>query len=366
MTDGIIYKTSKSCYQIYFKGKYICSCRTHEQAYYVRQELDKNNWDTTELQSILNEYPKYYTQLLYFYQYIHYSKKSDNWRLLLPKTKTQSPSQEYITYDKLEDALYERDFLMEHDWDYEVLVECIDDNKNPYYNMELPPFPERRIKNVQKPKTHATELLLLQEIILEEPDILISQTAQKIGYSIQTIRNWLKKYNIDFLDYKTLVLSGENPLEKLQLKEKIYTPDLSPSKPNFKNHVQHHKRSKHNPYVIVNSNHESFGWYPNRKIAEKIAKDLKRCGWDRTQLPKIRAKHNFTPPQKRRNFVYPTSSNKFVVRKDINDKKVSFGTYQTKEIAEHVRDKLLECNWDKEELTRIQTEVAKEFGGVLH
>lgn len=362
---GSISKSSKSSYKVYKGRDYICSCRTYEQAYYVRQELRKNNWDTSKLDTILKEYPKYYTQLLFFYHYVHYSKKTDKWMILIPKTKSEINKIEHLTYNNPEDALYERDFLIAHDWNYEDLVECIDDSKNPYYNMELPPYPERRIKNVQKNKSYKNELLILQEMILQDPDVHIGEVAKKIGYAPQSIRNWLKKYSTNYLEFKSVVLSGEDPFEVFTLKEKIYKPDLSPSKSNFKNYVSHNNRSKENPYVIVNSKRESFGWYPTRKLAEKIAKDLKKCNWDRSKLPKIQAKHNFKPPQQRRNYIYPHGK-KYTIRKQINNKRIQFGTYQTMEIAESIRDKLMKCNWDKEQLPIIQSEVAQEFGGALH
>lgn len=362
---GSIYKSSKSSYKIYKSRDYICSCRTYEQAYYVRMELRKNNWDTSKLPEILNEYPKYYTKLLFFYHYIHYSKNDGKWMILIPKTKSKSQKLEHITYHNVEDALYERDFLVEHDWDYDVLVEAIDDTQNPYYDMELPPYPERRIKNVSQPKSYKTELLVLQERVLENPDIHIGEVAKELGCTSQSIRNWLKKYDTDYLSFKNVVLAGDDPLQVFQLKEKIYKPDLTPSKANFRNYVSHHQRSKTNPYVIVNSKRESFGWYPTRKLAEKIAKDLKKCNWDRSKLASIQAKHNFTPKQKRRNYIYPHGK-KYTIRKQINNKKIQYGTYKTMEIAESIRDKLIKCNWDKNQLQVIQSKVAQEFGGELH
>lgn len=362
---GSISKSSKSSYKVYKSSEYICSCRTYEQAYYVRQELRKNNWDTSKLDEIKKEYPKYYTELLYFYHYVHYSKETGKWMILIPKTKTPSQKTEHITYNNVEDALYERDFLIKHNWNYDELVECIDDSKNPYYNMELPPYPERRIKNVQRRKTYKNELLILQEMILEDKDIHIGEVAKKIGCAPQSIRNWLKKYNTNYLDFKTVVLKGEDPFQVFTLQEKIYQPDLSPSKARFKNYVSHNNRSDKYPYIIVNSKRESFGWYPTREIAEKIAKDLKKCNWDRSKLSEIQSKHNYQPPQKRRNYIYP-HGNKYTIRKQINNKKIQYGTYKTREIAESIRDKLIKCNWDKNQLQVIQSKVANEFGGVLH
>ena len=72
--NGTIVKKGKTSYHIYRGGKgngrhgYICACATYEEAYYIREELQKNNWNLSKLEEIRANYPKYYTKLLYFYQ----------------------------------------------------------------------------------------------------------------------------------------------------------------------------------------------------------------------------------------------------------------------------------------------------------
>ena len=80
---------------------------------------------------------------------------------------------------------------------------------------------------------------------------------------------------------------------------------------------------------------------------------MKKTGWDRSKLPKIQAKHNYQPPQKRRNYIYPHGK-KFTIRKQLNNERIQYGTYLTMEIAESIRDKLIKCNWDKKQLPGIR------------
>ena len=52
-----------------------------------------------------------------------------------------------------------------------------------------------------------------------------------------------------------------------------------------------------------------------------------------------------------------TSRNSFTVKKWINGANHSFGTYPSKEIAEKIVRKLMQCNWDRTQLNRIKQEV---------
>ena len=131
----------------------------------------------------------------------------------------------------MEDALYERDFLLDNNWDYETLVYIIDDRVNPYYNVELPPYPQRKIKNVAMQDTHEKELLQLNKIIWEDSQDEDSCLTQKemcelLGVSDMTLRNWFEQYGTNWTDYKEMVLNGENPLDNLKMKRHIYQPNL--------------------------------------------------------------------------------------------------------------------------------------------
>lgn len=81
------------------------------------------------------------TNIRYFYRFI--VRVGDHYRI-------KHNNKDYGEFNKLSDALYERDCLVYCNFDYDLLVEC--DLENKYENMELPPFPEKRprgkIKNI--------------------------------------------------------------------------------------------------------------------------------------------------------------------------------------------------------------------------
>ena len=65
-----------------------------------------------------------------FYRYIY--KQGDKYSI-------QKDGQYYGGYDKLEDALFDRDRLIQTDWNVELWLE-LPEIPNPYYNMDLTPF----------------------------------------------------------------------------------------------------------------------------------------------------------------------------------------------------------------------------------
>ena len=290
--NGIIFKNSKSSYQVFYSHNYLCSCRTYEQAYYVKQELKKQDWDTNKLPEILKNYPEWYTWLMYFYQYITF--KDGYWVINVPTEFLPEDKQivHIEGYRNIEDALYERDFLMENGWDYDYLVECIDDSLNPYYDMELPPYPERKIRKIIKRDYHEKEIQLMADIIMEDDKITRDEVASILGVGPVTILNWLKLWNTTFREFKQIVLAGENPLELLEKKELIYTPDLSKSKhSNFKGYI--HKsgseKNRRKPYIVYR-NRIYYGAYASYKQAVKVRDELVKCGWDKTRLNMIKEK----------------------------------------------------------------------------
>lgn len=356
---GCINKKSQSSYAVTYNSKYYCSCRTYEQAYYVRQELQKAKWNKKELPRIFNEYPKYYTELLYFYQYISKHTNRDGYYITIPKNKTSTGQIEHLPYTKLTDALHERDFLVEHDWDYELLIECIDDTKNKYDNMKLPPFPERKIRNLQKRKGYKNELKIIGELVKKHPLISITTVAELMHVTATTIRNWLKKYNLNWSEFIVNVTSQEDYIDTLKLKGKIYTPDLEPlPHPNFKGYIHDNKRSKKSPYR-VHYNHKDYGSYSNYEQAQKIVADLIACNWDHSQLKEIQARHGFHSIRGSRKNIY-LKQNRYRIVKYVNGKQVYFGSYKNHAEAEIIRDKLIECNWDKKRLPEFQIK-AKEM-----
>lgn len=359
---GSIQQNGKEVYKVSKGSRYYCSCRTYEQAYYVREELNKCNWDKSELPRILDEYPIYYTDLLEFYRYVTVNNASKmKWCVSIPSKQSDNGVTQQIRCSRLEDALFERDFLVEHNWDYELLVYIINDAENPYYDVELPPYPQRKIKNVSIQKTHKEELLFVNQLLNENPTLSQSKVCRKLGVSDMTLRNWLKDYDTTWRKYKEMVLDGKNPLDYLTLKRHIYTPDLSlRGKKNFKGYVAYEKnRSKRNPYTVV-KNHVRYGQYPTRELAEEIAKDLIECNWNKKELKRIWEKHGYIP-YKNKNYVYLNSNGTYSVRKKIDGKFITFGNYNDYECACMVRDEFVELNWNVKDKDLIRRRAEQKY-----
>ena len=69
-----------------------------------------------------------------FYKYIQ--KRGDSYSII---KRGKDGVEWYGTYSKLTDALYERDRLIEADWDWDTLME-MEETENKYESMELPKF----------------------------------------------------------------------------------------------------------------------------------------------------------------------------------------------------------------------------------
>lgn len=360
--EGSILKKSKSSYGIYYNNNYICSCRTYEQAYFYRQQLVKYNWDTMFLPLIEAEYAEWYTELLYFYHYI--GRGANGWFVQFPR-KYAPDKQDKIYYTRLEDALYERDFLMKHKWDYELLVLTINDDENPYYNMILPPYPERKIRNIRNRKTHEKEILEMIHIIKEDVNISQKEMSMKLNCTSQTIYTWLRQYGTNWMDFKTLILSGKDPFTELQLKKIIYEPNLEPSKPckNFRNYIycDPSRKKKYRVQRKIDGKSITYGSYETRKIANKIVKELIRVDWDKKELPRIQEK--YTGPRKinPHRFIYKRGENKYEIRRKMKGKNLFFGQYKTLELALRVRELLEKHDWDKKLVPDFRLQATKEL-----
>ena len=356
---GTIRKKSKSCYLVYKSHTHYCSCRTYEQADFVKKELNKCNWDKTQLPRIFDEYPKYYTDLVSFYRYVTISRR-DNlmWVLSIPPTKSDNGKLQHISHNHIEDALYERDFLIEHDWDYDLLVECIDDRKNPYYERVLPPYPERKIRNNLLKKSHRKELDEIIKVIRENPLMTQTKISELTGFSSVNIRNWLHDYNTDWNTFKDIVFSEDDPFDVLKLKETIIHPNLEKSKHKaYNSNVSKNSRSKNSPFKIVHKG-VWYGSYPTEKLAKSIAMDLMEVDWDKSKLLEIQLKHGHVP-FKSKNNIYKVG-NKFTVRKYNK----YYGFYKDYDFAVKVRDKLIESDWDESKLDIIVENLKKEVMGI--
>lgn len=65
-----------------------------------------------------------------------------------------------------------------------------------------------------------------------------------------------------------------------------------------------------------------------------------------------------------KNYGYNKYHKMWFVRKVINHFDTYFGEYPTEEMAKRVVELLHECNWDKEQLPRIQMQVWREADGL--
>ena len=360
---GYITRPSPQSNQVRLSHTYFGAYPTYEMAYYVMQELRKCDWDKNQLDRIVEEYPVWYTWLMNFYKYIQ--PRYNGWVVIITPKHSKEDKLDHIYFYRLEDALWERDLLVKYGYDEDLLVECADDEKNPYYDMELPPYPERKIRNISDRKDRTDLFNTLFNIIQEDPNLSQEDYAQMAGTTAMNIRNILKnEYDSDWAEFKTLCESGENPNEVLVQKPKIYMPDLEIKYENT-NYVSYHKREK-SPYLIYHRNKvtqqsEYFGAYPTRELANKISNDLQACNWDKSKLKEIQARHGWQSKVHSKRWVYPQyytsrkTGERYVTNYTVRRKSIGyFGTYKDKRVAELVRDQLVEYGWEKDKLSEYQ------------
>ena len=113
-----------------------------------------------------------------------------------------------------------------------------------------------------------------------------------------------------------------------------------------------------------NNRNHYYGAYPTKELAERIIKDLEKCGWDKSKLKEIQARNGHVSMVGSKRWVYankyPTKKGKkissYSVRHKNKDKRmVNFGSYKDKRVAELVRDQLILCDWDKSQLDDIKS-----------
>lgn len=360
---GHITKKGPQSFHVKYNRTYFCACRTYEQAYYVRQELQKCDFDKSQLNRILEEYPKWYTWLLGFYRYIiPNAEKDDGWLVVITPKNNPNGKLEHIRFNNIEDALWERDLYLKYDFDEEAIVYGADDRLNPYYDMELPHYPERKVRR-NLVKRFDDELRQIRDCILDGCNTL-EEVINVCGISNQvTVRNWLKKYNTTWPDFKELCLSGEDPLSVLEFQGHIFAPDLSVhySKQNYVSHV----KSRLNPFMIQRRG-VYYGAYPTRRMANKVVSRLRRCGWDKSKLKEIQDNVGFESIIGSKRWVYPNKYKGRVVswsvrKKDKSKKMHNFGIYKLKEKAEYVRDRLVEVDWCDDAYPDIRADADRLF-----
>jgi len=362
---GCIHIPSPQSNQVKLGKEHYGSYPTFEMAYYVKQELNKCGWDKGQLDRIVDDYPVWYTWLMNFWKFI--ISDGDAWLVSLTPRNTGYDTLERIRFRKVEDALWERDLLVKYGFDEELVCECADDEKNPYYDMTIPPYPQRKVRRI-KDREPRTELFnTLFTLIQEEPNLSQEEYCEMAGITSANLRIIFKnEYDTDWAEFKTICESGEDPNEVLEQKPLIYKPDLTIHYENT-NYVSYHKREK-SPYLIYHRNKvtqqsEYFGAYPTRELADKISNDLQKCNWDKSKLKSIQAKHGWKSVVNSKRWVYPhyytskKTGEKYVSHYMVRKKNIGyFGTYQDKRVADIVRDCMVMNDWD-----RSKFEAAKSF-----
>ena len=361
---GHIEKKGPQSYHVWYGSTYYYACPTYEMAYYVREKLNECNWDKSQLGRIVDEYPVWYTWLNNFYKYI--IPDGDAWLVSLTPRNTGYDCLERIRFRKVEDALWERDLLVKYGFDEELVCECANDEDNPYYDMVIPPYPQRKIRRI-KDREPRTELFnTLFTLIQENPELSQEEYCELAGTNSVNLRNiFRKEYDTTWAEFKLLCEGGEHPNDVLEQKPIIYKPDLTLHRDTT--NIAVYERLK-NKYVVTrwkdNRNHY-YGAYPTRELAEKIVKDLRKVDWDKSQLKKIQAKHDWQSIINSKRWVYPQKYNSkkegvkivgYSVRhKNKAKKMINFGFYKDKRVADLVRDCMIECDWDKTKLEAAKT-----------
>ena len=352
------------------RRSYYCACRTYEQAYYVKQELNKCGWNRDELPRILEEYPVWYTWLMNFWQYVAPREDGKGWIVTITPRCNPNNRLEKLYFTKVENALWERDLLLKYNFDENELTEAADDNLNPYFNMEIPPYPQRKIRRIVKREPKPELLSQMKELILEGKTQ--EEIATIVGHTGVTLRNILKReYNSSWSDFVKICRNGEDPNEVLEFQPLIYKPNLDYIHPN-NNYVQLNTTKRKSHYTVVHKG-EYFGAYLTRELANKISNDLQKVGWDKSQLKDIQAKHGHKSIVNSKRWIYETkyTSRKtgetriisYHIRKKDKDRKIhNYGSYKDYDVACRIRDLLIENDWSKRELGNIIEQVKDEFG----
>lgn len=362
---GYIMEKGPQSYHVWYGSTYYYACPTYEMAYYVKQELNKCNWDKGQLDRIVDDYPVWYTWLMNFWKFI--IPEGDSWLVSLTPRNTGYDCLERIRFRRVEDALWERDLLVKYGFDEELVCECADDEKNPYYDMTIPPYPQRKVRRIKdrEPRTELFDTLFT--LIQEEPNLSQEEYCERAGMTSANFRTLLRnEYDTDWAEFKTLCESGEHPNDVLEQKPLIYKPDLTLHRTGT--HIAHYNRLK-SKYVVSrweNNRNHYYGAYPTKELAERIIKDLEKCGWDKSKLKEIQAKNGWQSMVGSKRWVYPQKYNSkkngvtvcgYTVRHKNKDKRmINYGYYTDKRVAEIVRDLMVECDWNKDKL-----EAAKGF-----
>ena len=226
MLNGRIVKKGEEDYHVLKNKTDYGSYVTYEYAYYVLNKLREYEFDKSKLPLIKEGYAEWYTDLLFFYQYIVITKQGYAVNITPKNSKNNKLNNLY--FHRLEDALWERDLLLKYDWDYEVLIECADDTQNPYYSMELPPYPERKIRNITMFKDRTILFDKFYDYTHRNWWYNQETLCEAIGTSVQNMNTLLRKeYGSSLKELIKICEEGKNPNKVLMQKKKIYQPDIT-------------------------------------------------------------------------------------------------------------------------------------------
>ena len=114
--------------------------------------------------------------------------------------------------------------------------------------MELPPYPQRKVRNCRPLETHRREMEQMQELILAGETNQM-RIAKRLGVTEVTVRLWFSKWKSSWTEFKNHVLAGEDPFQYMVEPSKIYKPDLS-----------HRQHKKFNNYVCKTSGSTRSHW----------------------------------------------------------------------------------------------------------
>ena len=145
-----------------------------------------------------------------------------------------------------------------------------DNSQNPYYDIELPSYPQLCIHNIHDHHNlYDTLINDVAGIIINNHDITMEVAAKELWGNDISLCNTLKRYDTGWNDFKELCLSGDDPLISLEFHPHIFTPDLSM---HYGDDIYIHTHKKNNGKVvyIIQKNRVYFGTYPT--LARKVKK----------------------------------------------------------------------------------------------
>ena len=316
--------------------------------------------------------PRWYTWLNNFWKFVTPAQGGNGWRVNLTPRNTGYEKFEYVFFKSVENALWERDLLVKYGFDEDIVTYLGDDSENPYFDMEIPPYPQRKVRRIKEREPRTDLFNKMYELIQSDEDYSQEELCEQCGLTSANFRMiLLNEFDTNWAEFKLICESGENPNEVLEQKPLIYQPDTSvhiEEYSQYKGNIAYYpeRKSKYAVYKWDNSygRGQYYGSYPTRELAEKIVADLKKCDWDKGQLKKIQRKHGWNSMVGSKRWVYPVKQKLkdgtvkvygYTVRHKNKDKKmISYGYYKDKRVAELVRDLLITVDWNKDFLQTIQ------------